>query len=260
MISRKNLTFLFKTLLCKTIFCQTKTQKYLTVFSLDDHVSHSIMNLRIRTNWLLNIVTHEPAIVLKQAFMYTMAENDINRAIASSFPEELIETLKIQLENIQSGVFYENLRKEKTTFLSLIKSNYFLKKDTCLIQFEGIGNKMIYLRVNVSYEGVFYSDESKKSILPFPIRLVSLDVQNRPLYPLLNKKLFQGLIPWNPVAAESDSQYRIMMNLINDQHEVQQYAIYFMNFKALQKIKNIFIIFSKKAVHSIHFIKFLAVN
>lgn len=189
-----------------------------------------------------------------------MADNDLKRAITNSFPDELIQKLKGQLEEIKRSGFYENLKREQTKNRVEIKSNYSLERDTCLVHTQNINGSVLLLRLIVSSNGVFYGEGNRRSDQVFPIHLVSLDVQNKPLYPLLSKKLFQGILAWTPSAGESESQFRILMQLLNHNNELQQNAIYFSNFQTLQKVKNVFIIHSKKALHSNYFLKFLAVK
>ena len=76
----------------------------------------------------------------------------------------------------------------------------------------------------------------------------------------MDKKLFQGILEWCSQGGEGDAQSRILLELINDKNKLQQHAIYFSSLPMQEKVKSLFIIHSKKAIHSKNFIKFLAVD
>ncbi len=189
-----------------------------------------------------------------------MEDNDLRRAQANSFPEDLIEKLRAKAADFQTGAFYESVRKDMAKQAAFFAREYNLQRESCLLQCTGPRHSVYYLRLVVSAEGVFFVDTEKKTEARFPIRLSSLDVQNKPVYPLLNQKIFQGILAWSPGLGESEAQFRLLLKLLNDNNEIKQHAVYFPSFLQLQKFKNLFIIHSKKAVHASFFLKFLAVT
>lgn len=189
-----------------------------------------------------------------------MADNDLRRAQANSFPEDLVQKLRAKSADLQTGAFYENLRKEIAKQGAFFAREYNLQRESCLLQCTGPRNSVFYLRLVVSADGIFVQDPDKKTESRFAVRLSSIDVQNKPVYPLLNQKIFQGILAWSPGLGESDAQFRLLIKLLNENNEAKQHAAYFPSFLQLQKFKNLFIIHSKKAVHASFFLKFLAVG
>lgn len=221
---------------------------------------YSVVNIRIRTGWLADPQNFDYGTILKQAFLYVMADNDLRRAHANGFPEDLVEKLRAKVAESQTGTYYESLRKDLAKQAAFFAREFNSQRETCLLQCTGPRNSVYYLRLVVSAEGIFVADQEKKTETRFPVRLVSLDVQNKPVYPLLNQKIFQGILAWSPGLGESEAQFRLLLRLLNDNNEAKQHAAYFPTFLQLQKFKNLFIIHSKKAVHATFFLKFLAVS
>ena len=209
---------------------------------------------------MANYSNHEKPILLKQAFDYFQAENNMMRAESSSFSTEVVKKLQKNVEITQTKSYYESLVREIEKFKSLIKNDFALKKEIFTLQSETNTQKINYLKITITSEGVFVVSDDSKSLKFFLVRLFSLDVQTKPLYPLLNHKLFQGILGWVPHPSDGEAPFRILMNLMNEKNELKQHAVYFCNFKTLQKIKSSFIVFSKKAVFSNYFLKFLIVE
>jgi hypothetical protein len=219
----------------------------------------SVANLRIKTHWLLNNINYEYQVILKQAFLFAMAENDLQIALQNFFPQELVRDLQASLAKIQSVPYYESL--VTSTLENRIKflDQFYLHTKTHFVQISDKGLESDFLKLSISTKGIFYTEKELLSNQKYEFKLINVAVQNKPIYPRLHKKLFLGTLAWLPPAPNADHAHRILLKIKSPSDEVKDQAIYFKSLVDLQKVKNIFLIHSKKALFSDKFLKFLAV-
>ena len=222
--------------------------------------SATVANLKIKTAWLANVVNYEYPIILKQAFLFVMAENDMQIALENDFPGELITNLRESILKIQSVGYYESLLT--TTLEQRIKfmDDFYLHGKVYQLQTGDSGTDRDYIKLSISSKGILYHEGEMLSNQKFEMKLISVAVQSKPIYPRLHKKLFLGTLGWHPPDGSADCGYRLLFHFKNQTEEEVKKAIYFKTTPEMQKVKNLFVINSKKALFSGNFVKFLAVS
>ncbi len=222
--------------------------------------SATVANLKIRTAWLANVVNYEYPIILKQAFLFVMAENDLQIALENDFPSELVANLRESIIKIQSVNYYDSLLtatlEQRVKFLD----QFYIHTKAYHLQTGGSGNESDFTRLSISSKGILYHQGEMLSSQKFELKLVSVVVQSKPIYPRLHKKLFLGTLTWNPPPGCAEHGYRLLFHFENHSEEDTTNAIYFKSTDEMQKIKNLFVINSKKALFANNFVKFLAVR
>lgn len=222
--------------------------------------SATVANLKIKTAWLANVVNYEYPIILKQAFLFVMAENDLQIALENEFPGELITNLRESIIKIQSVNYYESLLTSTLEQRIKFMDDFYLHTKTYQLQTGDSGTDRDYTKLSISSKGILYHEGEMLSNQKFEPKLVSVVVQSKPIYPRLHKKLFLGTLGWHPPPGCAEYGYRLLFHFKNQSDEEIKNAIYFKFTPEMQKVKNLFVINSKKALFAGNFVKFLAVS
>lgn len=222
-----------------------------------DPSTYQVNNINIRTNWLAG-TSFEKRVVVKQAFLFIMAQTDYNLAVDNNFPHDMVGRLRDTLMNIRSIEFYNQLVKTDRYLLDKAQDKYTLKPTSVMMQVKDRYDESVdFVKLMVREEGIFFLDEDGTEE-PWEFKLLNVEKQFLPMYPRLHKKLYKGTLGWYTKIGNIDCKCRLLMKIGGSVEESVNRAIYFSNIDSLNIIKDAFLSFDKKALSAKNMLKFMA--
>lgn len=198
-------------------------QMVTSLISEIDIDNYEVSKQSIRANWLLSFSKRELNALLKQAFIYLIAEKDYLISIKSDFPESIQIQLKEKMSEIQSEEFKEKIKKEHKDIQKSILDISSFRKNV-------IYNKVHLLQTKFSdkiekdfkpmfftQDGIFFVDFSKNKNqnsssttqnqssdeiyqdIKFEFKLKRIEIQKAPTDHIKDRALFKGKLGWYKV-------------------------------------------------------------